>query len=165
MKRFITLIAMLVMLASTSFVFADSPHFIKASASFSGNSANLDVSWKEAGLGNNQLITYVASANASATYACINGGGNHPKAANKETVNGPVTASGQFSSGKNGQIEGTLTISPPSAGSFSCPSGQNLVIAKVAYSNVAITDTTNGVSEPIGGTFCRQFVNLAEFAC
>jgi len=29
------------------------------------------------------------SANATAVYACLNGGGTHPKAANKETVNGP----------------------------------------------------------------------------
>jgi hypothetical protein len=43
---------------------------------------------KEAGLGDNQLVDYVASADASATYACINGGGKHPQAQNKETVNG-----------------------------------------------------------------------------
>jgi hypothetical protein len=130
---------------------ATSPHFIKASASLSG--VNLRVSFKEAGLGNNQLITYTASADATATYVCVNNGGANPSASNKETVNGPVSATGTFSSGKNGTISQTLTLQPPSAGSFSCPNGQKLEIAEVSYTNVAITDTTNGVTESISGTF------------
>jgi len=145
---------------SAQAAFADSPHFINADAGFAGSSANLDVTWKEAGLGDNQLIHYVASADGTATYACINGGENHPKASNKETVNGPVTASGDFSSGKNGSINGKLTLSPPSQGSFSCPNGQRLVLAFVSYTNVKITDTTNNVSQDIPGTFSRTFLVL-----
>ena len=146
-------IALLALTVSTAF--AASPHFISASAAFAGSGANLNVSFKEAGLGDNLLITYVASADGTAVYACINGGGNHPKATNKETVSGPVSAMGTFSSGKNGTISQTLTLHPPSAGAFSCPSGQNLVLAFVSYSHVAITDTTNGVTAPIAGTFSR----------
>jgi hypothetical protein len=77
----------------------------------------------------------------------------NPSAQNKTTVSGPVTASGTFSSGKNGQVTESLTLSPPSAGGFSCPPGQDLEIAQVVYTNVAITDTTNGITEPIPGTF------------
>ena len=131
--------------------FATSPHFIKASASLSG--VNLRVSFMEAGLGNNVLISCTASADATATYVCVNNGGGNPSAQNKTTVNGPVSASGTFSSGKNGTISQTLTITPPSAGSFSCPNGQTLALAEVSYTNVAITDTTNGVTESIPGTF------------
>lgn len=144
---------------------ADSPHFVRADAGFQGSSQNLNVSWKEAGLGNNQAINYIASANATAIYACINGGGNHPKAANKETVSGPVSASGQFASGKNGQITASLTLSPPGPGGFSCPPGQRLEVAKVTYTNVAITDATNGITEAIQGAFCRQLIGLPEFSC
>ena len=126
---------------------------------------NLVVKWKEAGLGNNVLIHYVASANASATYACINGGGNHPKAANKETFSGPVSASGDFSSGQNGNINGSLTVSPPGSGGFTCPGGQRLVLAKVLYTNISLMDTTNGIAAPIAGTLCGSFINLPEFAC
>jgi hypothetical protein len=132
---------------------ADSPHFISASASGPSSSGTLTVSFKEAGLGTNLLITYVASADATATYACINGGDKHPKASNKETVSGPVSATGTFSSGKNGSISQSLTLSPPSAGSFTCPSGQTLVLAFVSYTNIAITDTTNSLTESIPGTF------------
>jgi hypothetical protein len=144
---------LLLMAIAIPAAFADSPHFISASASGPNSAGQLTVSFMESGLGNNQLITYVASADATATYACINGGGNHPKATNKETVSGPVSAEGTFSSGKNGTISRSLTLDPPSAGSFSCPSGQTLVLAFVSYTNVAITDTTNSVSESIAGTF------------
>jgi len=130
---------------------AVSPHFVSANATVSGT--NLVVSFKEAGLGTNQLITYQATADATATYVCVNRGGANPSASNKTTVSGPVSATGTFSSGKNGQVTASLTLNPPSAGSFSCPAGQSLEIAQVTYTNVAITDTTNGITEPIPGTF------------
>jgi hypothetical protein len=130
---------------------AQNPHFVSASARLSGS--NLIVSFKEAGLGANQLINYVASADATATYVCVNRGGGNPSASNKTTVSGPVSATGTFSSGKNGQITESLTINPPGPGSFSCPPGQSRELAQVVYTNVAITDTTNNVREPIEGTF------------
>ncbi|HVE24523.1 MAG TPA: hypothetical protein VNC22_03935 [Sporichthya sp.] len=130
---------------------AASPHFVRASATLSG--ANLVVSFKEAGLGDNQLINYLASADATATYVCVNRGGANPSAANKTTVNGPVSATGSFSSGKNGQVSASLTLSPPSEGSFSCPNGQSLRLARVSYSDVAVDDTTNGESRDISGTY------------
>jgi hypothetical protein len=130
---------------------ATSPHFIRATAHLSGN--NLVVDFKEAGLGTNQLITYVASANATATYVCVNNGGGNPSAQNKTTVSGPVSATGTFDSGKNGQVTASLTINPPGPGGFSCPPGQSLEIAQVTYTNVSVADTTNGIVEPIPGTF------------
>ena len=130
---------------------AVSPHFVSANAALSGT--NLVVSFKEAGLGTNQLITYTASADSTVTYVCVNRGGANPSASNKTTISGPVSATGTFSSGKNGQVTSSLTLNPPGPGSFSCPSGQSLEIAQVTYTNVAITDTTNGITEPIAGTF------------
>jgi hypothetical protein len=131
--------------------YAISPHFISVSAHLGGT--NLTVSFKEAGLGTNELISYTASADATATYVCVNKGGANPSASNKTTVSGPVSASGTFSSGKNGNVTASLTIGPPGPGSFSCPKGQREAIAQLTYTNVAISDTTNGVSEPIAGTF------------
>jgi hypothetical protein len=130
---------------------AQNEHFVSASARLSGT--NLVVSFKEAGLGDNVTITETGSATATATYVCVNRGGANPSAANKTTITAPVSASGNFTSGKNGQITGSLTLSPPGSGSFTCPSGQSLELASVTYTNVAITDTTNGVTEPIAGTF------------
>lgn len=138
---------------------ATSPHFISTSTSGVNNDGSLTVNWKEAGLGNNQNITYNLSANSTAEYACINHGGNHPQASNKETVSGPVSATGTFNSGKNGNINGSLTVQPPGPGSFSCPGNQRLVLAMVSYSNVTLTDTTNTLTETLG-TFSRTFFNV-----
>jgi hypothetical protein len=146
-------ITLLALTLSIPVAFGDSPHFVSTSVSGPSNSGQLVVLFIEAGLGDNQLISYLASADGSAVYACINGGGNHPKASNKETVNGPVSAAGTFSSGKNGSINQSLTLNPPSAGAFSCPSGQSLVIAFASFTNVAIADTTNGVTATFSGTF------------
>jgi hypothetical protein len=132
--------------------FAQNAHFIEASAALQSN-GNLEVQFKEAGLGNNATALMRAAADATAEYACLNGGGNHPQAANKETVSGPVSAQGSFTSGKNGNIVGSLTLSPPGPGSFSCPNGQRLVLVSVSYTNVTITNLTFNDSAAIPGTF------------
>jgi hypothetical protein len=126
-------------------------HFIRASATLN-NDGTLTVSFKEAGLGTNQNITYVLSANATATYVCVNRGGSNPSAQNKTTVSGPVSSTGTFNSGKNGSVTASLTVSPPPS-DISCPSGQSLQLAQVTYTDVMLTDTTNNVAISIGGTF------------
>jgi len=143
------LVTSLVMLAfSVTTAFAAAPHFISASASI-GNGGVLVVSWKEAGLGDNQLIAYTVSADATATYVCVNGGNHNPSASNKTTVSGPVSASGSFSSGKNGNITASLSAAPPSAPDF-CPNGQKTELALVTYTNITLTDTTNNISVDLG---------------
>ena len=102
------------------------------------------MSFDEAGVGTSS-ITYSLNADATAVYACINGGNNHPKAANKETVNGDVTGGATFEP-KHGRVTGSVSAGPISAGSFSCPSGQRLVLASVSYTNIVLTDTQNNVS-------------------
>ena len=73
----------------------------------------LTVKFEEAGLSTNQTIDYLLSADASATYVCVNKGGSNPSAQNKTTVSGPVSEEGTFSSGKNGNVTASLTVSPP----------------------------------------------------
>jgi hypothetical protein len=62
----------------------------------------------------------------------------------KTTVAGPVSATGTFNSGKNGQVTASLTVNPPPS-DISCPPGQSLELASVSYTNITLTDTTNGV--------------------
>lgn len=128
MRRVILAFCTVLVLASVStwVVFADSPHFVRTSASVT-NAGQLVISWKEAGLGGGQTISYVAGANqAQAIYACINNGGKHPSAANKESINGPITASGDLTAAKNGSINGSLT-SGPLPSNLDCPNGQTFV--------------------------------------
>ncbi len=143
--------ALVVMLAMAAGALAQNEHFIRASGNLN-NDGTLTVSFKEAGLGTNQLISYTLSADATATYVCVNRGGANPSAQNKTTVAGPVSATGTFSSGKNGQVTASLTVEPP-ASDISCPPGQSLELASVSYTNVMLTDNTNNVSIAIGGTF------------
>jgi hypothetical protein len=124
-------------------------HFMSASGSVDSSGA-LVVSFDEAGVGTSS-IHYTLTADATATYACINGGGNHPKAANKETHAGEVSGGADFQP-KHGRATGSITAGPISAGSFSCPSGQRLVLAAVSYSNIVLTDTQNDVSVSIADT-------------
>ena len=142
----VAFIAALVM-ASPSSAVAAKFHSVDSSVS---NSGALVVSFDERGLGNGN-IDYTLTADASAVYACINGGGKHPQAANKETVNGDVSAAGSFES-RNGRVQASLSAGPISAGGFTCPNGQRLVLAAVSYSNILLTDTTNGTSVSVPDT-------------
>jgi hypothetical protein len=127
---------------------AVSPHFISASGTLNAN-GTLTVNFKEAGLGTNQNINYTLSADATATYVCVNNGGANPSAQNKTTVAGPVSASGMFNSGKNGNVVASLTVNPPPS-DIACPKGQTLQLASVSYTNVTLTDTTNNISVSLG---------------
>ena len=127
---------------------AANPHFVgRVTAELLDNN-DLQVCWKEAGLGNNQLIEYEASANATATFHCVNNGGQCPNAANKQDVSGPVSATGAFASGKNGQITQCLTIDAAqlTPDDF-CPSGQTETLTDISYTNIQITDLTNNVTK------------------
>ena len=109
--------------------FAGSPHFVGTpTLSISGDT--LTVSGKEAGLGNEDQIHVVVTADA----ACINPGGNHPEADNKESFN----AAGDFPV-QNGKANFSLTVVAAFQPNCSPP-------MTVVWSNVVVTDTTNGIS-------------------
>jgi hypothetical protein len=140
---------------------AAAPHFVSASAAWSGN--GLTASFKEAGLGANQNVDVVLSATLTANWACINNSGKNPSAANKRAVTSPVSKSGTFSSGKNGSVSASLTLDAPAAppaSEFSCPSGQKLTLMDLAYASVNVADKTNGVSKALEGSFSRTLVTL-----
>jgi hypothetical protein len=82
---------------------------------------------------------------AAARYQCVNRGGKCPAAANKQDVLQNVSANGSFASGKNGAINGSLTFEPPE-GTLNCPGGQVLKMVSASFTNIALTDLTNGVS-------------------
>jgi hypothetical protein len=150
-------VAMVTLGAGTASASTSGAHFQSPPTGTVNNDGALVVSWDEAGLGN-ENITYTLTADATATYACINGGGNHPKAANKETVQGQVSAGGSFQA-KNGRVQASLTAGPLSAGSFSCPSGQTLVLACVSYTSILLSDITNNVTATIADV-SRTFVAI-----
>jgi hypothetical protein len=125
---------------------ADAPKFHSADSSVS-NSGALVVTFDERGLGN-ENVDYTITAQADATYACINKGGKNPSAANKRSVVSPVEGGESFEP-RNGRVSGSISAGPPGPGTFSCPGGQRLVLADVTYTDIVLTDTTNDVSTSV----------------
>jgi hypothetical protein len=137
-------------------VWAQSPHFLRCSASGVTSDGELNVSFKIAGLGSNESITVTASAHADAIYGCLNRGQQCPNAANKVEVQQDVSATGTFTSGKNGQITGSLTVEPPPT-ELTCPNGQRLVLVSISYTNVSVSAPGAGDCIPSPGTFAANF--------
>src|SRR5262249_40402155 len=62
------------------------------------------VTFTEVGLGTPQTVNSLVTADASATYACVNNGSNTPNAANKQGFGGPVSVTATFIADKNAKI-------------------------------------------------------------
>jgi len=132
----ILLAALAVLALSSQAVLAGSPHFVGAvTVTRDGNS--LTVSGKEAGLGNEEQVHIVVTATAE----CINPGQHHPKAANKASV----SAEGDFPV-QNGKATFELTLTPTFQPDCTPP-------MTVVFTDVTVTDTTNGISASLSGTF------------
>lgn len=131
------LLALVAAAIAASTALAGSPHFINSAFSISRSDNTLTVSGKEAGLGDEAQIHVVLSATA----LCINGGSNHPKAANKTSV----SAAGDFPV-QNGKADFTLTATATFQPSCSPP-------MTVVFTDVTVTDTTNGLTHSFSGTF------------
>jgi hypothetical protein len=152
--RTLTMIALSGLMAIT--VWAASPHFLRCSASGVNSDGTLNVCFKIAGLGDNQTLDVTASAHADAVYACRNRGQQCPNAANKVNVQADVSATGTFTSGKNGSITACLTVEPPPT-TLTCPNGQELVLVSVSYTNVSVSAPGAGDCETSPGTFAANF--------
>ena len=139
MRRLITAAALSLafggLVASTAW--AGSPHFVDGTVTGTRSGNTLTVTGKEAGLGNEDQIHVVLSATA----LCINGGSNHPKAANKESVQ----AAGDFPV-QNGKANFTLSVTATFQPECSPP-------MTVRFTDVTVTDTTNGITATLSGTF------------
>ena len=109
---------------------AGSPHFVDDKVTATQDGDTLTVAFKEAGLGDEPQVHVVLTADA----ACINPGGNKPKAANKESFN----VAGDFPV-QRGSAEGELTVVATFQPSCSPP-------MSVEWSNVVLTDQTSGIS-------------------
>jgi hypothetical protein len=92
------------------------------------NGETFTINCKEAGLGDEtQIVT-----NTTATALCINGGGNHPKAVNKESLSTDTTTPVQ-----NGKADITIVLTASFDPSCSPP-------MTVQFTDVLVFDTTNG---------------------
>ena len=109
---------------------AGSPHFVSNTVQATIDGNTVTVSGKEAGLGDEEQVSIVVTADA----ACINPGNKKPQAENKESF----SAAGDFPV-QNGKAEFSLTIT--ATFQPDCTPPMTLV-----WSNITVTDTTNGIS-------------------
>jgi len=150
----LTMLGLVGFMATT--VRAQNPHFLSCDVTGVNSNGTLSSDFRIAGLGSNVSITVTVSADATATYACLNNGQNCPNAANKSTVTGTVTAQGIFTSGKNGSVRGSLTVNPPTT-PLHCPGGQTLVLVSVNYTNVSVSAPPAAVCNTSPGNFGANF--------
>ena len=122
------------------------PRFLRAPSAELG-SPKVIVKWIEVALGDTDTVHYVATATAGARYPCVNRGGNCPAASNKEDVLANVSVGGTFGIDKNGRISNILIIPAP-PGTLVCPGNQVVGVVSAVFTNIRLTDTTNGVSSP-----------------
>lgn len=105
------------------------------------------MAFKEAGLGNTP-VTYTVTASADGSCACVTHKGNCPAAANKFPPIG-VTGTVTIPPARNGQINGTVVVEEPDCTTVApseCPNGQTNTLVSISYSDITLTDTTDGVS-------------------
>jgi hypothetical protein len=136
--------------------FADSPHFLEASASIADD-GSLVCTFKEAGLGNTvETEQITCKATATAVYACVNLGQNHPKARNKSSVTADVSRTQSFPV-DNGQTTGSVTVAPPPAGPFQpdCSPPMSVVLVSITYADITLVGL-QGDSVSLG-TLTRVF--------
>jgi hypothetical protein len=83
-------------------------------------------------------------------------GDNAPMQPKKVNVQSDVSATGTFTSGKNGQITACLTVDPPPT-TLTYPNGQSLVLVSVSYTNVSVSAPGQAIRIPSPGTFSANF--------
>jgi hypothetical protein len=142
-----TLCLLGVALIATAAIAGGKPKFLRAPSASLG-SPKVIVNWSEVGLGNTGSgINYVASAKAGVHYQCVKKGHVCPARGNKEEILSNVYVSATFTVDKNGRINDTLTILPPPS-TLVCPQYQYVSVASVVFTNIKLTDVTNGLSAP-----------------
>ena len=110
----------------------------------------LAITFEEAGVDQNP-VSYTLDWGSRATYACLNGG---------TTTTVSASASMSLLQGAvNHRVRSSFLAlnTPPGPGSFTCPSGETLVLASVGY-KATLTDTSNNVSVDLSAA--RTFVTI-----
>jgi hypothetical protein len=141
LSRLIVLSALLavsgLMLAATAF--ADSPHFIGTPTCTKSLTTGLTCSGKAAGLGNGPTAAFLTADSVSATYECVNKGGN--VAPGQPVVLSNVTGPTQNITPRNGQITFSPNLPPPPTPSAAtqCPNGNwSVRLTSLTYTNVVL---------------------------
>jgi hypothetical protein len=125
----LALAALATLALTRSTAWAGSPHFVSCSVVPSDTPNTLSVNGKEAGLGNEEQVDIVLTATA----LCINNGGKHPRAVNKEDVSAAETFPVQ-----NGKADFTINVTATFQPDCVPP-------MTVEFTDISVCDTTNDI--------------------
>lgn len=132
-------VAVTVVAVFASVAIAQSPHFIGTPSCTKSTSTGLTCSGKAAGLGNEPANVFLTADSISATYECVNKGGNVAPGQPVVTQNaqGPT----ETITPHNGQITFSPTLPPPPTPSAAsdCPNGNWTVrLTSLTYYGVVL---------------------------
>src|SRR5262245_45312539 len=139
-KRYVVVAALIGAIAAISTVaIAESPHFIGTPTCTKSLTSGLTCSGKAAGLGNGPTAAFLTASSVSATYECVNHGGN--VAPGQPVVLQNVTGPTQNITTRKGQITFSPNIQPqPTPSSrYCCPNVNWTVrLTSLTYTNVVL---------------------------
>jgi hypothetical protein len=118
---------------------AQSPHFVGTPSCSKSLKSGLTCNGKAAGLGNGPTAAFLTADQVSATFQCVNHGGN--VAPGQPVVLTNVAGPTENITPRNGQITFSPTIPPPPTPSAKteCPNGNWTVqITSLTYTNVVL---------------------------
>jgi hypothetical protein len=124
---------------TTAQAFAQSPHFIGTPSCTKSTTSGLTCSGKAAGLGNEPANVFLTADSVTATYECVNKGGN--VAPGQPVVTQNVTGPTETITPHNGQItfSATLPVPTPPSAATECPNGNWRVrLTSLTYTNVVL---------------------------
>ncbi len=142
MKTRSTLFALLFALVASA-AQADSPHFIGTPQATLAT-PDYCVAFKEAGLGNLPITYTITAANAVFTFQCFTRSNNEPQG-EPNNVSFSNLSTQTTITPHNGQITGSLCLSPEQDGAHCQGNGLILKLIHVSYVGVTFCDSTNNV--------------------
>lgn len=164
LTRLTAIFTLVFTLAFAAMAFASS--FTSSSSSVNAN-GTLHVAWTYSGAGCGSAgspCNFSVAATVKAFYGCQNGGGNFPRAQNKNASTGSFSAPAGPFFRSGGQVSGTLDTTaaqlPAPPASVACGTGQTLVLVRVEYTGITIsintdnkTDSTTAPNASANGPF------------
>jgi hypothetical protein len=131
---------------TTAQAFAQSPHFIGTPSCTKSLTSGLTCSGKAAGLGNEPANVFLTADSVTATYECVNKGGN--VAPGQPVVTQDVTGPTQAITPHNGQItfSATLPVPTPPSAATECPNGN----WRVRLTSLTYTTVVLHIEQPAG---------------
>lgn len=129
----------------------------KVTSSIDPKTGDVKICFKETGLKKDKAVSYLAKGNVTASFACLNPGGNCPKG-QETSLKDIVTASATYSPDKHGNVSACITLKAPKPKQNPCPGPMKLVVQSVSWTNLSITDVTNKIG-PVAAYPSKQSVN------